>query len=717
MRLAACAAAMAVACALAQAPEGAGQARDEAIRLGRELSAAGLAKLVETGNEYLVEAYAKGFREGFHRPRSGNAPPPGMLPPGVEAIIVARYADERVGPPLKGMLAVHGLRYGSRELFELRLAEWRRLRPNGTPQGMAHAVLATDAPGVEPALLGWLEAADAPTGGDAQMVASFLGKRRYRPALPAVLRMLGDPGVHAPGIAESALELGGRDAVAPLLAYAATLAANPASHSRLDEIVGKVLARPSTDLPDVMTIRRALPERMSPNQAALYLDAVRKTSDASGASEVAAMLGQPSQRAEALRTLLWLDEPSAWRAGLDEMERLKAAGRIDEATYKDAVAALGAKLRDPAKHLAEKRHQERSHQFMQRRSAVEAQLREVEKDRDSAPDRYVSQFGARLVDLEALVAEYAELPQAKTSSGLGQNYFNLAHFVRFRMKKPQRAIELYRAAERAGMPFGALGVADTYQVDLGDKARALSEYRRMLAQVRAAPLPGNDLEGSMQAWGLRWLTHQVAYLAEGKRFSGTLGREDIGGAGTALMWGAGAGQPTIDFGERSVFALAARASEILQGGGKKPVLPALDRMDPAGYATACLLALAASIPPGGALHTEAKSFFAERRIVLQTGPDPRMSSPEKTWALFLDSLRVGDLDRAMACLTPGLQGRFRPLFAAMSREELKVMADSFSPIRPATSFGKYVEAFVSSNGNGGIVRFVDEGGTWKINEM
>ena len=71
----------------------------------------------------------------------------------------------------------------------------------------------------------------------------------------------------------------------------------------------------------------------------------------------------------------------------------------------------------------------------------------------------------------------------------------------------------------------------------------------------------------------------------------------------------------------------------------------------------------------------------------------------------------------MECLTPGLQGRFRPLFAEMSREELAAAADSFSPIKPGITVGKYMEAFVSSNGKGGIVRFVDEGGTWKIQEM
>ena len=169
------------------------------------------------------------------------------------------------------------------------------------------------------------------------------------------------------------------------------------------------------------------------------------------------------------------------------------------------------------------------------------------------------------------------------------------------------------------------------------------------------------------------------------------------------------------------------------------ILAFLERHDPAGFATACYFGLIELVERRGAKEVgyiapgmgpaagkdplrEAKArFVRERRIDLgevAKPPDKRMSSPQATWELFIASLRKADLETAMACLTPRMQTRFKPLFSGMNPAQLRESADSFKGFQLSAAYGEFQEALVvRSNGKAGSVTFVNAGGAWKIEEM
>ena len=171
----------------------------------------------------------------------------------------------------------------------------------------------------------------------------------------------------------------------------------------------------------------------------------------------------------------------------------------------------------------------------------------------------------------------------------------------------------------------------------------------------------------------------------------------------------------------------------------KTILRYLAKHDPAGYLSACMFAMVDTIDRTAGARGEAamlfpwlaldqfathnpmkvasESFLEEGHVNFATRADPRMSSPEKTWELFIASLKRGDLETAMACLTPGLQGKFRPSFARMPPDKLRSMADSFTKFSMTSNMGGVQEAVVVRGKQAGMIYFVNEAGAWKINEM
>src|SRR5262249_34571921 len=149
-----------------------------------------------------------------------------------------------------------------------------------------------------------------------------------------------------------------------------------------------------------------------------------------------------------------------------------------------------------------------------KKSALYAQRNTTINLRASDPEGYVKGTVAYLRGQEALAKEYAELPHAAVGlrGEIGNQYLDLGHYVRFRMKRGAQAIELYDAARANGNGLGALAVADTYQFDLRDKAQALARYRAMLNEQRRAPQSQNEMEAAIAQFAKAWLTHQVAYL-------------------------------------------------------------------------------------------------------------------------------------------------------------------------------------------------------------
>ncbi len=110
---------------------------------------------------------------------------------------------------------------------------------------------------------------------------------------------------------------------------------------------------------------------------------------------------------------------------------------------------------------------------------------------------------------------------------------------------------------------------------------------------------------------------------------------------------------------------------------------------------------------------------------LATPVDARLSSPTATWALFLKSLREGNRDDAVTCLTSRARRNFRPIFEKASRADFIKYADfdealsGFDPPETPTELGEFQWAFArTKDGNGGDVTFwKNYRGEWKISEM
>jgi hypothetical protein len=349
----------------------------------------------------------------------------------------------------------------------------------------------------------------------------------------------------------------------------------------------------------------------------------------------------------------------------------------------------------------------------------------------------------------------------------------LGHVARFRLKQAPKAIELYEMGYQASRPLAAsFDIADTYQFDLQDKPLALEAFRRLQAELQRIPRSTNDIEVASSAWAKRWVAWQIRYLETGQRFSGSLTREDVRGASLYVVFGTEIVTNRDYLGIRALYRQLERGARARGKSGRdldrveirralealppssltllgaamlvtllpdaESILRFLDRNDPAGYATACFFSMLNLVddqaagdprmaglfpglamgPPGPAhpLRVAAARFLEQRKVSLPSA-DPRLSTPEKTWSLLIDSLKRGDIETAMSCLTPGQQAKFRPLWTHMAPSELRSLAESFTGFVISSDKGEIREAFVSRGKRAGLIAFVNQGGEWKIGEM
>lgn len=725
------------------------QAKELATRLGREQSLEGLETIVAARNVDLFSAYESGWRN------TTAGKPPQPLPPAIEALIIRNYKDPVMGPALRTLCSANWTPYRTRELFDLMFAEWRSGNVRRSNYDIRDAVLRTDLAGIEAPLLEWLQARDPPKLEDFKQIVGFLGRRHYEPAMPLLVSLQSKPDRAVAYTASLALlDIGTPAAVDAVLdrleaAKAATASADEKSNN------GYLLQRiaqlpPSLPLP-YPRLRKALPD----DNHGYAMTWLTQRKDLAAVPDTLVLLGDSKTYPGALNALIATDSPEVWKRARTEVERLKGNG-LNDGQYAYASRTLDEKIANPEKHFAEQRQMERNREFNAKSQALGAQRMAAEKLRES-PDAYIKASREHLVAAERLVEEYRDLPPAAVGlkGEVGNKYLELGHLARFKLKQPARALELYEAGRRNDSGLAALAIADTYQFDLADRARALARYRAMQADKPSARQTYNDMEASIGQFAQAWLSHQVEYLEKGAKFSGPVRMETCGAASLFVVYGgagmAGAGdyldlealqhltvpQPGpgaagLSAADRktlakalaalppSTFVLMRTAAYVAQLPDADAILAFLGRQDPAGFASACYFAALGTIDSEGgpeALRLAASRFNREHRIVAVKA-DPRMSTPEGTWSLLMDSLKKGDSATAMSCLTPGQQNKFRILFEGRSPEKMRAMAESFSGFALTAKFSEDMqEAFVASGKHGGFVYFIRAGGVWKINEM
>lgn len=699
---------------------------------------------------------------------------PRVLPPELEALIVEHYADEVVRRPLLALLArkldnyQRYPRYASRRLFDLLYAD---LKSGKDTLHYSIRIVANDVQGVEAdlaALLPSLEAASA------NEIALFLGTRRHAPSVPALkalhqrIPLEKNSNQALEHATWALLQIGTPDAVQAVLERLRTLGQSPDPRAASEVWVAllHMTAAPPGSRPDYAELRAALPARLNRSAWEQLVKLIESRKEKRGIPElVQAMIQAPASDA-GINALLSMGGPEDWRAA---RERL---GRGDTGLAPERLAALQKRLdgalADTARFVAQRQQNERQQDLQLGQRSYGSDKSRLAPLRAQDPARYAKEWRALIDKRAAEVGAYADLPASVGARGdLAREYASLASFLRFELKRPDEAIAAHQAAAslRLAAPgsvdLGMLAIADIQRFDKRDAQAALAQYRLALAAI-ADPPAGREQEAAMLSGLRRWLEAEISYLQAGRRFSGTLRREDMAAAQTWLLFASALQEmprgPAEAMGrsreaalrgdpraagelQRALEALPAsqfHLSSALYGLFELPpaaMLRFFDKHDPNGYLTAAILALAADprvqraglLGHGGALAASpaaakaaADGFFRSRGIRLPA-PDARYASPEKTWALLVAAAKKADAAGMLACFTPGMKSKLEGLFTRMPPEELRKMGESFVGFAMQSRDAQRGEALIARQSGekriAGFVQFVNDGGEWKIEGM
>jgi hypothetical protein len=689
-----------------------------AEKIGREGNVDGLRAILDMRDVGLLQRAV-----GTYDPRGAR-----QLPEPVEALIVRHYADPLLQNPLLGLLAKHVDKQGryptyrGRKLFELLYAD---LKGNEQFRN-AIRIVATDLQGIEPEL-----AAALPQLGSAAAneLVMFLGQRRYVPAVAALKALQAriplerNENQVLEHVNLALLQIGTPEAVQAVLERLKLLgarSAEPRAASEIWVLLINLKAQPAGSPPDYAELRAALPAELSDSGWKALIDLIASRGEKRGMPELVRALSRPAVSEDAVSALLAIGEPEDWRAA-------RAALATPQKRLDDALA-------DPAAFIARRGQAERQQALQQTQVEFSAEKLRLSPLKASDPQRYAAGWRTAIERREALLRDYADLPYSVGArQELAREYAALAGFLRFVLRRPDEAIAAYQAMAKlqgpapVGIDLASIGIADIERFDKRSPRKALEQYRSMLASLggdAARAGPARSLVPGLR----RWLEHEVAYLESGKPFSGVIGRDDFAAAEVLLILGAM--QPEVDP-SPGLDALPPSQLHVASVWMQVPRLPPRDtvrllsRHDPAGYLSAVLLAAAAyrqQVVSGAPdMRPAADEFFRARGIRSALAPNPRFATPEKTWAVFLESAKKGDAEGMLACFTADMRDKLRALFTGMSREQLREMADSFVGFSLKPEAGGYREAIVvrrsGERKSAGFAYFVNDGGEWKIQSM
>ena len=115
---------------------------------------------------------------------------------------------------------------------------------------------------------------------------------------------------------------------------------------------------------------------------------------------------------------------------------------------------------------------------------------------------------------------------------------------------------------------------------------------------------------------------------------------------------------------------------------------------------------------------EAKDMCGQMRHALEGRPrDARLSTPTKTWELFVASLRAADRTTALECLRGTARRNFKDAMANAPDTTLRQMGNDFAKFG-MTSQGALTEGFaVTRDGKGYSIQFEGHNGEWFITGM
>lgn len=735
----------------------------EARESGRgEGSVEGLRKLIKQRQPRLIEYYGQFFGGWSYS----------KLSLGIEELVTQNMNDPVIGAALLGL--TRNAKYQTRKLFELLDA---RITSAPKPDWVAlSAISRTDLPDIEPEILKLAERYPAGQYDKDSAVFRFFGERKYAPAVPFLVKTMDG---RKPGdlvifpVADALTKIGTQAATTAVLDRLDWVA-RQTSDSKQVQLELQILVSSLSQMPesvplDFIRLKKILPGKLLEANRSKLLDIAGKRKELVAVPDFLSTLVDEPQSAisnPAFKALLSFDSVEVWRKTRDEMERLYRAKEISDDYHASALRILDERLKAPEKILAQSRQASRVNAFNDRQTQIDLQKPGLQTLKSSDPEQYVT---AQLKFLEMLTELGKEYSDLRLTTGLrsrvAEEYNALGNFVRFKLKQPAKAITLYKHAPDSLM--AQIAAADTARFDLHDSASAIQYYEQLLSTLKNKGMPGNNPDVAMSTWLNTWIGHELVYLKTGKTFSGVLTEDDLAGFPFTLLLGTSMTQGAlvelvpdvvslsqsayqgkeVTLGERKrlakeIDALPASHFSLFSTIGVATMLPDANTVlyyfgkhDPTGYLTAFFFGAvnlfskqaaqsnpALTLLPGARVDPEmlnlaSRQFFKAHGIVLNIGPDPRLSSPEKTWILFIEALKNGDVHTVKMCLTPAMRVKLEPLFATMATDKLKSMAESFGKFSMRDNSAQYREAVVTRGNQVGFIYFVNSGGAWKIQEM
>ena len=694
----------------------------DAVRIGREADIQGLRALIGQRDYNLLARATNSWNLGEAR----------TLPEPLEALIIEHYADRVVSMPLRGLLArrldnfERFPKYRSRKLFDLLYAD---LKTRTTDRELyAMQITATDLP-VDAEITTLLPLLNPASANELVM---FLGKRRYAPALPALqaLQARVPPERDENGMTSRVdwayLQIGTPQALAAFMVRLRAFAQDKSDRGGYGagSMLSYVSQQPASSAPDYAELRAALPDDLNPHAWDALVRLIAQRKDKRGVPDLMRAMSRTPRAEQAIDALLALGGPEDWRAAQAELGR--AAGRLPAERIASLQKRFDAPLADAAKFSAQRDAREQSDAFGREKSRIAALS-------TAQPARYVSELRALLKRREGEIINLGNAPQSVGArQDLVREYLNLAAVLRFELRQPDEAIATLGQARRllasGALDVASFAIADIQRFDKRDMPKALAAYRQVLASLNAPAARSSSEARMLAAFGTS-LEKEITFVERGQRFSGTIGRADIAALQIWLLVAAHhtAGDARLQPGALSQLPPSqlqlARTYPAVLELPPQEMLAFFAKHDPAGYISAALLSAALAKDPSPYVKATAEIFFRERgvRAALAAKPDARYVTPEKTWQTFVAATRNGDVTAMLDCLTPEMQDKFDRLFKAMSREDLRRMADSVVGFGVQSAYGEFREALVIRRQNdrkiGAAVTFVNDGGEWKITEM
>ena len=678
----------------------------DAVRIGREASVQGMRALIAQRDQGLLFRAVNSWSMGE------------ALPAELEALAVEYYGDAVAQRPLIGRLGMeidirtHARRprYRSRKLFDLLYAD---LKAGREPHHYAIRIVCTDLP-VEPELMALLPSLPVDA---ADEIVNFLGSRRYAPAV-APLQALQARVPHERNVNQMIehvdwawLQIGTPQAIEALLARLRTLGTmrdERAGHEVWNILVYVNQLAPGGP-PALRELDAALPAQLNGSAWSELVKLIAARKDNAGMPRLLRAVAESPRPGEAVDAVIAIGDPADWRAAR------AALGERDKA----ALARIDAALANPAQARAQRDERERVQAAEAERRRFGEQRQALARYKTTDPARYGAEMN-KLLQAEASAMRPEERVRA---------YDSLAAFYRFTLRQPDEALALYAVASARRPPnsldIAALGAADTLRFDKRDARKAIEQYRRAASSFT----PPNEREARMVAGFKRWMEVESAYLDSGRRFSGTIGADDMQ---TAFLWLGFAAEHEPIVPPPDPASLARLPASQLQIGRAMPavfelppaeMLAFFEKHDPAGYLTAAVLSFALAKEPSPYVKAAAESFFRQRGIHAPStaAADARFATPEKTWASFLAAAKKGDAAGMLACFTEDMRARLEPAFTRLSAQELREIGASFVGFALQDTSGQTAEAVVARQANdrrrAGFISFVRDGAGWKIASM